>query len=115
MVTADDRRRCEPSPLVAPDHPDAAKLPCARCRRFALECIRVKVSKRKGPAPVYVTPPYSGQELIIRDLSAISDAAYGFVAPVAQEASSLDGGTTRPFSSHADPLMGGPARQSSDS
>jgi len=40
--------------LVAPDHPDAAKLPCARCRRFALECVRVKVSKRKGPAPVYV-------------------------------------------------------------
>ncbi|RXK39530.1 hypothetical protein M231_03199 [Tremella mesenterica] len=58
------KRRCEPSPLVPPDHPDAAKLPCARCRRFALECHRVRVTRRKGPAPV--------------DLSALSDAAYGF-------------------------------------
>lgn len=48
------RRRCEPSPLVPPTHPDAAKLPCARCRRFALECVRVKVTRKKGPAPVYV-------------------------------------------------------------
>lgn len=46
------RRRCEPSPLVPPTHPDAAKLPCARCRRFALECVRVKVQRRKGPPPV---------------------------------------------------------------
>ncbi|ORX39881.1 fungal-specific transcription factor domain-domain-containing protein [Kockovaella imperatae] len=58
------KRRCEPSPLVPPDHPDIANLPCARCRRFALECIRVKVTRRKGPAPV--------------DLSAISDAVHGF-------------------------------------
>jgi hypothetical protein len=54
------------------------------------------------------------QELISRDLSAISDAAFGFAAPAAPESSSLDGGAARPFSSHADPLMSGPARQSSD-
>jgi len=54
-------------------------------------------------------------ELTNRDLSAISDAAYGFAAPVVPESSNLEGGATRPFSSHADPLMGGPARQSSDS
>jgi hypothetical protein len=64
---------------------------------------------------VYVIAPSPSQGLTIRDLSAISDAAYGFVAPVAPESSSLDGAATRPFSSHADPLMGGPARQSSDS
>ncbi|KAL1409699.1 hypothetical protein Q8F55_003695 [Vanrija albida] len=58
------KRRCEPSPLVPPDHPDVAKLPCARCRRFALDCVRMRVSRRKGPAPV--------------DLSAISDAAHGY-------------------------------------
>ncbi|GMK59474.1 hypothetical protein CspeluHIS016_0800800 [Cutaneotrichosporon spelunceum] len=58
------KRRCEPSPLVSIDHPDAAKLPCARCRRFALECVRMRVSRRKGPAPV--------------DLSAISDAQHGY-------------------------------------
>lgn len=58
------KRRCEPSPLVPPNHPDIAKLPCARCRRFAVECVRVKVNRRKGPAPV--------------DLSAISDAVHGF-------------------------------------
>ncbi|WVQ78291.1 hypothetical protein IAT38_000376 [Cryptococcus sp. DSM 104549] len=58
------KRKCEPSPLVPPDHPDAARLPCARCRRFATECVRVKVARRKGPAPI--------------DLSAISDAAHGY-------------------------------------
>ncbi|OCF54115.1 hypothetical protein L486_08309 [Kwoniella mangroviensis CBS 10435] len=47
------RRRCEPSPLVPPDHPDAARLPCARCRRFAIDCVRVKAVRRKGPAPVH--------------------------------------------------------------
>ncbi|OCF35466.1 hypothetical protein I316_03018 [Kwoniella heveanensis BCC8398] len=58
------KRRCEPSPLVPPDHPDAARLPCARCRRFAIECVRVRAVRRKGPAPV--------------DLSAVSDAAHGY-------------------------------------
>lgn len=61
------KRRCEPSPLVPPDHPDVARLPCARCRRFALECVRQRVTRRKGPAPV--------------DLSAISDAVHGFAGP----------------------------------
>jgi hypothetical protein len=52
IARADGTPRCEPSPLVPPTHPDAAKLPCARCRRFALECVRVKIQKRKGPPPV---------------------------------------------------------------
>nr|XP_019013539.1 uncharacterized protein I206_01609 [Kwoniella pini CBS 10737]OCF52320.1 hypothetical protein I206_01609 [Kwoniella pini CBS 10737] len=54
------KRRCEPSPLVPPDHPDAARLPCARCRRFAIECIRVKAVRRKGPAPVAVSDAVHG-------------------------------------------------------
>ncbi|OCF71847.1 hypothetical protein I204_07107 [Kwoniella mangroviensis CBS 8886] len=54
------RRRCEPSPLVPPDHPDAARLPCARCRRFAIDCVRVKAVRRKGPAPVAVSDAVHG-------------------------------------------------------
>ncbi|WWC61108.1 uncharacterized protein I303_103686 [Kwoniella dejecticola CBS 10117] len=54
------KRRCEPSPLVPPDHPDAARLPCARCRRFAIECVRVKAVRRKGPAPVAVSDAVHG-------------------------------------------------------
>ncbi|KAL7423959.1 hypothetical protein Q5752_001544 [Cryptotrichosporon argae] len=61
------KRRCEPSPLVPPDHRDVGKLPCARCRRFALDCVRITAARRKGPAPV--------------DLSAISDRQHGFQAP----------------------------------
>lgn len=61
------KRRCEPTPLVPASHPDAAKLPCARCRRFALECVRIQVPRRKGPAKV--------------DLSAYSDAVNGFAPP----------------------------------
>nr|XP_019042669.1 hypothetical protein I302_08373 [Kwoniella bestiolae CBS 10118]OCF21599.1 hypothetical protein I302_08373 [Kwoniella bestiolae CBS 10118] len=54
------KRRCEPSPLVPPDHPDAARLPCARCRRFAIDCVRVKAVRRKGPAPVAVSDAVHG-------------------------------------------------------
>jgi hypothetical protein len=113
------RRRCEPSPLVPPDHPDAAKLPCARCRRFALECIRVKVSKRKGPAPVYVPSVPKGCTLTSSDLSAISDAAYGFVAPAPpQETPNMDTIPLRQFSSgmgDSQPMLTGMGRQSSES
>ncbi|WVQ71704.1 hypothetical protein IAR50_001245 [Cryptococcus sp. DSM 104548] len=54
------KRRCEPSPLVPLDHPDVQKLPCARCRRFAIECIRVKTTRRKGPAPVAISDAQHG-------------------------------------------------------
>ncbi|ORY23040.1 fungal-specific transcription factor domain-domain-containing protein [Naematelia encephala] len=76
------KRRCEPSPLVPPTHPDAAKLPCARCRRFALECVRVKVTRRKGPAPV-----------------AISDAVHGFVRDNPRRSSTLASGISADDSS----------------
>lgn len=66
------KRKCEPHPLVPLSHPDIARLPCERCRRFALECIRERAPKRKGPAPV--------------DLSAISDAKHGLKSE-AEEAS----------------------------
>ncbi|WVQ98747.1 hypothetical protein IAU59_005878 [Kwoniella sp. CBS 9459] len=73
------KRRCEPSPLVPPDHPDAARLPCARCRRFAIECVRVRAIRRKGPAPVAVSDAahgYPGSAGPSRRVSGVSDAGY---------------------------------------
>ncbi|WWD15931.1 hypothetical protein CI109_100355 [Kwoniella shandongensis] len=71
------RRRCEPSPLVSPDHPDAARLPCARCRRFATECVRIKAARRKGPAPVAISDAVHGYRRgtpeAIRRLSGLSE------------------------------------------
>ena len=74
------KRKCEPHPLVPLDHPDIARLPCERCRRFALECVRERAPKRKGPAPT--------------DLSAISDAMHGFAAE--------DGGAAGASEMHGD-------------
>ncbi|WVF72167.1 hypothetical protein IAT40_006979 [Kwoniella sp. CBS 6097] len=74
------KRRCEPSPLVPPDHPDAARLPCARCRRFAIECVRVRAVRRKGPAPVAVSDAahgYSGSAgPSSRRISGVSEVGY---------------------------------------
>nr|XP_031862787.1 uncharacterized protein CI109_001799 [Kwoniella shandongensis]KAA5529859.1 hypothetical protein CI109_001799 [Kwoniella shandongensis] len=71
------KRRCEPSPLVSPDHPDAARLPCARCRRFATECVRIKAARRKGPAPVAISDAVHGYRRgtpeAIRRLSGLSE------------------------------------------